>query len=256
LLLASDVGLYEIGLDSGATFVQILVTPQQTRGFYSVAVAVDALFHRNVAVAAQAGGGVWLSSESGSAGTFRDTKTLAREDIRVLAIQREGPRAWLWAGAAAAGSDDPGKGAWRWELRGGDDPAEGWVPFGRDWKAGSCWGLAFHEGTVYAATHHGGVPRLDARRADSAWKTPDVNSGLKLRDPTKFLFEQLDTVAAAGGLVLAGGDFGVVASTDSGENWTPQSQTEFTETVELPSTWLFVSGTHELSVESEGGPSS
>jgi hypothetical protein len=255
LLLASDVGLYEVGLDSGATFVQILVTPQQTRGFYSVAVSLDALGHRNVAVAAQAGGGVWLSSEGGAPETFRDTKTLAREDIRVLAIQREGPRAWLWAGAAAAGSDDPGKGAWRWELRGGDDPAEGWVPFGRDWKAGSCWGLAFHEGTVYAATHHGGVPQLDARRADSAWKTPSVNSGLKLRDPTQFLFEQLDTVAAGGGLVLAGGDFGVFASTDGGVNWGPKSQTEFTETVELPSTWLFVSGTHELSVESEGGPS-
>ena len=256
LLLASDVGLYEIGLDSGATFVQILVTPQQTRGFYAVAVSLDALGHRNVAVAAQAGGGVWLSSEGGAPETFRDTKALAREDIRVLAIQREGPRAWLWAGAAAAGSDDPGKGAWRWELRGGDDPAEGWVAFGRDWKAGSCWGLAFHEGTVYAATHHGGVPQLDARRADSAWKTPNVNSGLKLRDPTQFLFEQLDTVAAGGGLVLAGGDFGVFASTDGGVNWRPKSQTEFTETVELPSTWLFVSGTHELSVESEGGPSS
>jgi uncharacterized phage protein gp47/JayE len=256
LLLASDVGLYEIGLDSGATFVQILVTPQQTRGFYSVAVSLDALGHRNVAVAAQSNGGVWLSSEGGAPETFRDTKTLSREDIRVLAIQREGPRAWLWAGAAAAGSDDPGKGAWRWELRGGDDPAEGWVPFGRGWKAGSCWGLAFHEGTVYAATHHGGVPRLDARRADSAWITPDVNSGLQLRDPTQFLFEQLDTVAAAGALVLAGGDFGVFASTDGGVKWEPQSRTEFTETVDLPSTWLFVSGTHELSVESEGGPSS
>ena len=77
-----------------------------------------------------------------------------------------------------------------------------------------------------------------------------------LRDPTQFLFEQLDTVAAGGGLVLAGGDFGVFASRDGGVKWDLQSKTEFTETVDLPSTWLFVSGTHELSVQSEGGPSS
>jgi len=255
LLLASDVGLFEVGLDQGATFVQILVTPQQTRGFYSVAVAVDALGARNVAVAAQAGGGVWLSSEGGAPQTFRDTKTLTREDIRVLAIQRDGPRAFLWAGAAAAGSDDPGKGAWRWELRGGEDPAEGWVPFGRGWQAGSCWGLAFHEGTVYAATHHGGIARLDARRADSAWTSPGINSGLPLRDPARFLFEQLDTVSAGpGGLVLAGGDKGVFGSTD-GEHYSSRSQTEFTEIVALPSTWLFVSGTHQISVVSEGDPS-
>jgi hypothetical protein len=257
LLLASDVGLFEIGLEEGATFVQILVTPQLTRGFYSVAVAVDALGARNVAVAAQAGGGVWLSSEAGAPQTFRDTKALTREDIRVLAIQRDGPRAFLWAGAAAAGSDDPGKGAWRWELRGSEDPAEGWVAFGRGWGAGSCWGLAFHEGTVYAATHHGGIVHVDARRSDSAWISPGVDSGLKLRDPTRFLFEQLDTVATGpGGLVLAGGDMGVFASTDGGKKYNPQSQTEFTETVALPSTWLFVSGTHQISVVSEGGVSS
>ena len=138
LLLASDVGLYEIGLDPDDTFVQILVTPQQTRGFYAVAVTLDALGARNVAVAAQAGGGVWLSSEGGAPQTFRDTKALTNEDIRELAIQRDDTRAWLWAGAAAAGSDDPGKGAWRWELRGNEDPAEGWVPFGKGWAAGSC----------------------------------------------------------------------------------------------------------------------
>jgi len=55
--------------------------------------------------------------------------------------------------------------------------------------------------------------------------------------------------------VLAGGDKGVFASTD-GEQYSSRSQTEFTETVSLPSTWLFVSGTHEISVVSEGGPSS
>jgi hypothetical protein len=265
LLLASNGGLYAIKLEADATFLQIEVTPQLTRGFWAVAVAVDADGRRNVAVAAQASGGafgVWLSSEGGAPQTFRDTKTLASEDIRVLAIQPDvtGTRAFLWAGAAAGGPDDPGKGAWRWELRGNQDPAERWVPFTRGWGGGSCRGLAFHEGTVYAATHHGGVARLDAQSADSAWKSPDaVKSGLPLRDPTGltgFVFDELETVAAApSGLVLAGGGQGVFASTD-GENYSEVSKTEFTEKVELPSTWLFVSGTHEISVRSEGEPSS
>jgi hypothetical protein len=257
LLLATDVGLYALGLEKGATFFQIQVTQQQTRGFYAVA-AVG----RNVAVAATASGGVWgvwLSSDSGAPQTFRDTKMLANEDVRVLAIQPDvtGTRAWLWAGGAAAGSEDRGKGAWRWELRGRQDPAEGWVPFHREWKGGTCWGLAFHEDTVYAATHHGGVARLNSRRADAAWITPDpAKSGLPLRDVTGFVFDELETVAAGPtGLVLAGGNQGVFASME-GARWSSRKETEFTEKVELPSTWLFVSGKHEISVESEGGPSS
>ena len=256
LLVASDVGLYQIGLEAGETFVQILVTPQQTRGFYSVAVAVDALGARNVAVAAQGAAGVWLSSEGGAPQTFRDTKTLTGQDIRVLAIQRNGPRAFLWAGAAAAGSDDPGKGTWRWELRGSDDPPEGWVAFGKSWAAGSCWGLAFAGDTVYAATHHGGVVHLDSTRAASAWTSPPIDSGLPLRDPTKFLFGQLDTVAAApGGFVLAGCATGIFGSTDAAK-FASRSQSQFTDSVALPSTWLFVSGAHEITVVSEGDQAS
>jgi len=255
LLAAADVGLYQVGLDEGATFVQILVTPPATRGFYAIAVAVDALGARNVAVAAQAGGGVWLSSDGGAPQTFRDTKALTGQDIRVLAIQRDGPRAFLWAGAAAAGSDDPGKGAWRWELRGSDDPPEGWVAFGQSWTAGSCWGLSFAGNTVYAASHHGGVVTLDSTRETSAWASSPIDSNLPLRDPTHFLFQQIDAVAAAPeGFVLAGGATGIYGSTDA-QHFSPQSHTQFTDTVALPSTWLFVSGTHQISVVSEGDDS-
>ena len=252
LLIASDVGLYELAVEAEASPVQVLVTPDQTQGFYAVGVAVDALGSRNVAVAAQETGGVWLSSEGGAPSSFRKIG-LAGEDIRVLSIQRDGPRAFLWAAAAAAGGDDPGKGAWRWELRGGEDPPEGWVAFGRKWNAGSCWGLAFQDSTVFAATHHGGVLRLDARRADASWAALDVNSGLPLRDPTKFLFAEVDDVAAGGesGLILAGGAKGVYGSTD-GSNYQTRCETEFAETVSLPETWLFVSGEHEITVVSEG----
>jgi hypothetical protein len=255
LFVAADVGLYQVGLAQGASFVQILVIPQQqTKGFYSVAAAVDALGARNVAVAAEGAGGVFLSSDGGAPSSFRDTKTLTGQDIRVLAIQRDGPRAFLWAGAAAAGSDDPGKGAWRWELRGSDNPPEGWVAFGKNWTAGSCWGLAFADGTVYAATHHGGVVNLDTTRAASAWTTPPIQGGLPLRDPTKFLFVQIDTVAAAtGGFVLAGCVQGIFESHDAAK-FTSCSQTRFTDSVALPSTWLFVSGTHQITVISEGDP--
>ena len=249
LLLAADTGLFELGLDAGATLVPIQVTPQLTKGFYAVAGGVDALGARNVAVAAQGAGGVWLSSAGGAPQTFR-TARLGGEDIRTLAIERDGPRAFLWAGAAAAGSDDPGKGAWRWELRGDDDPPEGWVAYAKGWSAGSCWGLAFHDGTVYAATHHGGVLRADARHSEAAWQPLDPNAGLKLRDPKQFLFDQVDAVAAGPGLILAGMKNGVFASHD-GARYEPASQTEFSTSVALPSTWLFASGEHEIEIVSE-----
>jgi hypothetical protein len=56
------------------------------------------------------------------------------------------------------------------------------------------------------------------------------------------------------GLVLGGAAKGVFGSTDGGEHYDSRSQTDFIESVALPSTWLFVSGTHQISVVSEGGP--
>lgn len=250
LLLATDVGLYELAIEEGASPLQILVTPDQTQGFYAVAVAVDALGARNVAVAAQGTGGVWLSSDGGAPSSFRSAG-LAGEDLRVLAIQRVGPRAFLWAAAAAAGSDDPGKGAWRWELRGGEDPPDKWVPFAKNWKAGSCWGLAFRDTSVFAASHHGGVLRLDSRAATAAWIPSDVNTRLPQRDLQGFSFVQVDDVAVSPTTVLAGGAQGVYGSPD-GAAYESRSETEFSEAVELPTTWLFVSGEHDLTVVGEG----
>ncbi len=79
------------------------------------------------------------------------------------------------------------------------------------------------------------------------------NSGLPLRDPKKFLFTQVDDVAANGesGMILAAGAKGVYGSTD-GESYSTRCETEFAETVSLPETWLFVSGEHEITVVSEG----
>ena len=59
LLLATDVGLYEMPLQSGATPVQVLVTGRdQDMGFYSVTVASEARGQVSVAVAAQQARGV------------------------------------------------------------------------------------------------------------------------------------------------------------------------------------------------------
>lgn len=257
LLLATDVGLFELKAVEGATVVQITVPESQAKGFYAVTTATDALGGSQVAVAARDSGGVFLSDRGGAPNTFRATGLKGR-NVRTLRVQREvnGTRSWLWAGAAAAGENDPGTGASRWELRGAEDPVGGWVDFKQNWSAGGCWDLAFLDTLVFAASYRGGVMRLDASRSDAAWQPLDVNAGLPLRGPGAFLFLQVDAVAAnlANGRVMAGGPKGVFASTDSGAGYEPASQTEFLETVELPSTWLFVSGRHEIEVVQEGTP--
>jgi hypothetical protein len=50
---------------------------------------------------------------------------------------------------------------------------------------------------------------------------------------------------------MAAGPRGVYASSDEGVTFANASETEFTEAVELPSTWLFVSGQHEVEVVQE-----
>lgn len=254
LLVASDVGLYELVLERNGNFVQILVTPDQTRGFYAVVATVDAMGQRNVAVATQDAGGVWLSGRGGESGSFREVG-LHGEELRLLAVQRDGPRAFLWAAAHALGGDDPGKGAWRWELRGDDDPPEGWVSFDADWTGGSCLGLAFWGTDVYAASYRSGVLRLDSRRSDARWESLDVNSGLPL-EGDEYLFAQVRAVAAdeRSELILAGGPRGVFASSD-GARYEPRSETVFSEAVRLPETWLFVSGQHQVDVDVEEGNS-
>jgi hypothetical protein len=104
---------------------------------------------------------------------------------------------------------------------------------------------------VFAASHHGGVLRVDARSASAAWIPSDVNTHLPQRDLQGFSFVQVDDVAASATTVMAAGAQGVYGSPD-GAQYESKSDTEFTEAVELPGTWLFVSGEHELTVVREG----
>src|SRR5690606_6328321 len=99
LLLATDSGLYEQSLMSGAVPLQILVDEAHPdRGFYAVRSFVSERGVVGVAVAAQARHGVYLSQEGGRSRTFRNIG-LTGVDTRTLAVQYDGPATVLWAGS-------------------------------------------------------------------------------------------------------------------------------------------------------------
>jgi hypothetical protein len=253
LLLATGVGLYELELREGATPVQIVVDPSdRDRGLYAVVVATEVRGQVSVAVAAQQAGGVFLSSEGGVSETFR---SIGREgdDVRLLAVQYDGPRSFLWAGITAAAPDDDGDGCLRRELLGSEEPPGGWRAYASGWTGGSCRALAFQGLRTYAATHHRGVMRLDLSQNDPAWEPPDIRCGLPLRDAGRLLFRPVDTVAVdpAERVLLAGGEGGVLRSLDGGLTYQSSSESDFRERVTLPDTWLFCSGSHDVAVVGE-----
>jgi hypothetical protein len=247
LLIATTTGLYEVAMHGGATPVPVLVDTSGPHGFYAVAAAAVRGFTCVIA-AAQDRAGVFFSRDAGRTNTFRNVG-LSGTDARVLAVRRDGPRAWVWAGHAAPSAGDPGTGCHSWEL-GENDPAEGWVAHGAGWTGGSCYGLAFPGSGVLAATHHAGVMVLRTAGTGEVWTAPDVNSGLPLRDPGRF--EPVNAIAAsAAGLVLAGGDKGIVLTRD-GRAYQPASRRSLTlDDVTVPPTWLLASGEHQIQVVAE-----
>jgi hypothetical protein len=249
LIMATRVGLFELEIRNGATPLQVLVDPaNQDLGFFAVAAAAEVRGGMSVAAAGMGQTGVFLSSTGGRGGTFRHIG-LKGQDVRVLEIQRDGPRAFLWAGLAAASGSDPGKGCLSRELLGSADPPDGWRPFDKGWDGGSCLALAFSGSTVYAGSHRVGVLWQDASRPGSTWQKPDVGSGLPLREAER-LFQPVYALATApeGAPLLAGGPGGVFRRPRGSERYEPCSTREFTEKVALPPTWLLCSGSHELEV--------
>ncbi len=256
LLLATDAGLYEVPWVGERVPSQIVVVPEeQARGFYRVVASTDFRGETTVAVTSQQFGGVFLSADGGKPGTFRPIGLNGDgEDVRTLEVQQIGPRSFLWAGdVAGAGDDDPGKGCWRWELRGDETPPEGWLPFRGGWQAGACWGLAFAGERVYAATHRGGILRLESGQPTAEWQGLELEAGLPVREQ-RFLFAELKDLATSseGDLVMAAGEEGVYRSEDGGVTYQTACRKEFSEAVTLPESWLFASGEHELSIVSEG----
>lgn len=262
LHLATDVGLYEVARQPGATPIPIRLNTDTDvpKSFYAVTSFTDIQGIVYVALAAQGQKGVYLSRRGGLRDSFSRLKTgalPANEDIRVLGVQAIGSQSFLWAGSTVTDSG-VGNGGYRWQLRGMEDPPEGWISFKTGWQAGSCKGLAFHGVEVFAASHRLGVLRIaDGTVAGGQWEAPQITCGLPLRETTtQKLFHPVDTVAATADperlLVLAGGIEGVYSTDDEGKSWSESSQTEFIEKVTLPETSLFVSKDHEVTIVREG----
>ncbi|PZF95114.1 putative baseplate assembly protein, partial [Micromonospora deserti] len=245
LLVATDTGLYEVSLLPGAVPLQILVDPADAdRGFYAVRAFVSERGAPGVAVAAQAGFGVYLSTTAGRPGSFVHVG-LANVDNRVLAVQYDGPATLLWSGAGEPDPKKPGQGCYRTRLFESDVK---WQPVQAGWIGGTCRDLAFTGQLAVAATQSGGVLRLDTLAATPQWAPVMVNCGLPLRDRSRFV--PVDAVAATGGpdrLILAGGERGVHRSADA-VDWSASANQATADVVTVPDTWLLCSGEHDIEV--------
>jgi hypothetical protein len=252
LFLATSVGLFELPMQGDAGYVQVFVRPDdQQIGYYAVA-ATNQKEGFAVAVASQKKGGVFLSSDGGRGNTFRNIG-MAGEDVRVLAVQYDGPRAILWAGLAAQSAGDPGKGCFAWDPMGPDDPPNGWQAFGRDWLGGSCVELAFQGSKILAGTYDAGVLWLEKRSDQESWHAPDINCGLP-QVSREHPLERVDALAAdlRRDVLMTGGKSGVFRSRDSGQHYESCSRKVFADKVALDPNWLFCSGEHEIEVVTEG----
>jgi hypothetical protein len=250
LFLATSAGLFELSMQPDASPLQVFVHPDdQQIGYYAVATA-SSKGGVTVAVAAKNMGGVFLSSERGAGNTFRNIGK-AGEDVRVLAVQYDGMRSFLWAGLAAV-LGDPGKGCFCWELLGSQDPPELWQTFDKNWLGGSCVALAFQGTKILAATFDGGVLWLEKRSDQESWRAPEVGCGLP-QASREHPFQRVDTLAAdpVATIVMAGGETGVYRSRDGGQRYWSCSRKIFVDKVTLPPNWLFCSGEHDIEVVTE-----
>ncbi|MEV4821997.1 putative baseplate assembly protein [Micromonospora sp. NPDC049274] len=255
LLVATDTGLYEVSLLPGAVPLQILVDASDAdRGFYAVRAFVSERGAPGVAVAAQAGFGVYLSTAGGRPGSFAHVG-LSNVDNRVLAVQYDGPATLLWSGAGEPDPKKPGQGCHRTRLFESDVQ---WQTVQAGWVGGTCRDLTFAGGQALAATQSGGVLRLDTLAAQPQWQSVSVNCGLPLRDRTRFV--PVDAVAVSGPatvgasgstaadrLVLACGERGVYRSADA-VTWTASANQATADVVTVPDTWLLCSGEHDIEV--------
>ncbi|MFC4147460.1 putative baseplate assembly protein [Micromonospora mangrovi] len=253
LLLATDTGLYEVSLLPGSVPLQILVDAGDAdRGFYAVRAFVSERGAPGVAVAAQAGFGVYLSTAAGRPGSFAHVG-LANVDNRVLAVQYDGPATLLWSGAGEPDPKKPGQGCHRTRLFESDVQ---WQGVQTGWIGGTCRDLAFSGSLAVAATQSGGVVRLDTLAAQPQWQPVMVNCGLPLRDRTRFVpVDALAATSGAGGgrLVLAGGERGVYRSGDA-VDWTASANQATADVVTVPGTWLLCSGEHDIEVVRQDAP--
>jgi hypothetical protein len=179
----------------------------------------------------------------------------------VVAVSRDGPRAFLWAGLAAVGAEN-GKGCLCQELRGETQAtADAWRWANKGWNGGSVYGLAFAGQEVFAASHRSGVLRLETAKVDPSWQAPAVDCGLPLRDIGRLHPVEAIAIDAQGAVQLCGGLQGVFRSQHERTRFDNVSRREFADKVTVPATWLLTSGEHQVTVltydelrEQEHGP--
>jgi hypothetical protein len=106
--------------------------------------------------------------------------------------------------------------------------------------------------------------RLDSSLANPVWFEPTVDSGLPPRDLEGRLLPVRSVAVDPGAtMIMAGGPVGVRRTNDKGDAPTATqskgsepkyescSETEFSEEVTLPPTWLFVCRDNELTVTAD-----
>lgn len=257
LLLATAEGLFQVPPGSGP--VPVLVDENdQGMGFYAVTAIEAPRLGIQVAVAARSTGGVYLCADE-RLECFQSIG-LKGQDVRVLAAQRVGPRAFLWAGLAAVGGKE-GEGCMRWELQRDAERVEGWSPMGTGWRGGSCRAIACDDEQVYAATFHAGVVNMDSASKKPAWQIPRIDCGLPLRDIERLLQPVEGVAVAPRGaetdrtpVLLCGGPRGLYRSADGGQAFGHASATEFSERVTVGEGFLFCGGDHEIEAISDATP--
>ncbi len=247
LLLATKKGLYEVRPGKGP--LQIAVGSSDKDGFTNV-IAKSGPGVIRVVVSGRQGGGVYVSDNGGRANSFKFLG-LKNEDVRVLAIQQDGPRHCLWAGITAVGNVK-GKGCYFYDLT---NPAAGWENYNEGWRGGSCYSFAFDGTQVYAGSFHGGVLELNISKTKPTWNPLLLGSGLPIRPDSERLYpvEAVAVTSGENGRLLVGTEVGLFSADINQKKYSFRecSQIEFVDKVTLPDTWLFCSGQHEIEIMEE-----
>ena len=224
-------------------------------GFYSVAAATNAAGAAFVALAARAGGGVWLSSRAGASGSFEPLPGSQDLDIRTLSFAREGGQLWLWA-AVWTEAGQPGTGPMRIAVRAdGLDPL-GWQRFAEGWKGGSCLAFDVADGQVAAGTRDAGVLVLEPGAAKPAWRAVRLTSGLPIdADRARLLPVAAVALRPGGRTLLAGTAQGLFRGEPAELAFARIEGRRFTDRMPLPPGWLPCAGPHRLrfGAETQGG---
>ncbi len=229
-------------------------------GFYAITVHVDKDGTTYVALAATNRQGVYLSMREGRNNTFRhlmgqEGLGLRGQDVRSLAVQREGTNLYLWAGTASSGGTDVGAGCFSWRMQTTSAPLDGWQTFADGWEGGTCRKLLVRENTVFAVSHRQGLMRLDNPHdaGGAVWKASGYRSQLPIREEGEFEGQFVPLTSGAispdGQLILVGNAEGIYSS-ETGNSFQFAAPDTFIEEVSLPKTWLFISGEHEITVRS------